>query len=206
MSKSDVYINNFKTLEYKLYNNNNKQYYWLKKIKGKQILLYQQKYNNILYQKQENKIRISINADWQTTNETHCTYDIFIKNNVYYLREKWEKNTLYFIGEEIKLLNIDVLKYNYKIPKITEEIKIEDTKEYNKIEIKEDYYVGCCWYILLLAIIINLYDANNGLGVILFILILLSPILLIPIITHIKKSHKNKVEILNKTIKNNIVN
>ncbi|MCQ2975383.1 MAG: hypothetical protein MJ211_11315 [Bacteroidales bacterium] len=135
LSKSDVYSFNIQTDEYKLFNNNDKQYYWIKWINDKRVLFHNDKKRNyIKYNKSGYKTRISLNADWSTTNNTNCYYQTSFINYKIYLKETWQNETLYFEGDELK--KFSCLKYNYKINNKYDTIKLKNSKNISIINKK----------------------------------------------------------------------
>ncbi|MCQ2975385.1 MAG: hypothetical protein MJ211_11325 [Bacteroidales bacterium] len=180
LSKSEVYNDIVKTNEYKLFNNNNKKYYWIKYINRKHILFHEAEdiktFNShielVKEQLQPNKRskeykigtkqRVSIFSDWATINNSQCDYTLHCDQMIYYLKEEWQFETNKLVGNEIKLANIYTINYNYKIKQHWENVKLvnatKEKKEHKILNLLSKYHEEIInllllgvWFILLMV-------------------------------------------------------
>ncbi|MCQ2974941.1 MAG: hypothetical protein MJ211_09030 [Bacteroidales bacterium] len=139
LSQSTSNIDSVFSNEYKLYNNNTNQYCWLKYFNDRYYFLSEtEEFNNDNNSFYSNyKKRVSYISDWETMNNTECMFHLSRDlDNKVLLKEEWQHKTEYFQGIDIDDKQLKVIKYDYTLPKPSENINIEPTKISEPISVK----------------------------------------------------------------------
>ncbi|MCQ2975176.1 MAG: hypothetical protein MJ211_10270 [Bacteroidales bacterium] len=151
ISKSGI-KNISKANEYKIYNNIEKKYCWLKYYKLKYWLCEETTsetftfYSNGSKILQNSRILINNDTDFETTINNKYDYNIFTKNEYIYINEQNNNKALYFIGKRIIINKLTLLEYKYKRP--ISLINIKNEKIYHRKGISD----GCDLVMLLFII------------------------------------------------------
>ncbi|MCQ2975391.1 MAG: hypothetical protein MJ211_11355 [Bacteroidales bacterium] len=116
-NKSNISRRTIKSNEYKLYNNNTKEYAWLKYFNNQFFVFTETDENmpqNILCEG-NNVIKPKSLVDWESYNNQECDYIMYHNSfsNDYFLEEKYQHLTKYYKGFSINDSQIKVIKYQY---------------------------------------------------------------------------------------------
>ncbi|MCQ2976201.1 MAG: hypothetical protein MJ211_15480 [Bacteroidales bacterium] len=116
LSESISKIDTIKSKEYQLYNNNTKEYCWLKYFENNYFIFKETEgiLDDKLITSGFKERKVLSKSDWLTINNTQCDFELYKQSfsDDFYLQENWNNSILFYKGNVIDDSKILVLLYD----------------------------------------------------------------------------------------------
>ncbi|MCQ2976044.1 MAG: hypothetical protein MJ211_14680 [Bacteroidales bacterium] len=183
-------VNRKSFAEYKLYNVNDKEYYWLKFIVRKYWLL--KSSDKTSFESfpgdtiKGQQYRNCFDGNWHDINKDYSTFQLKVSDKECFIKEIWMNETEYFNGILVSKKNMPVIKYDYQRSTPWKQLKYSKN---TKTKILYRNIIPLFQLLLLIFVLICLFNLKFNYILILFIIALLIVLIFYPS-QHLRK-YKN---------------